>query len=219
MSVSILYYKVTPEKISSAQLSEQIDAWMEEIPEQKQQKLRKLRQQSDLFLSLAGLQLLKIGMSQFSDKPFVLKDVTFPDKGKPVYSGSIDFNISHSGDMACCVISDSVKVGIDIELCRNVYPATMNKYLAVAKKTGKDKQQEFFTLWTKLEAIIKAAGTGSIHSMSDINIDNQGGLYQNHFWYCYPVDIISGSNDKNYTCHIACSDSISSIDVKQIHEF
>ena len=157
MSVSILYYKVTPEKISSAQLSELINTWSEELPEQKQHQISKLRQQNDQVLSLAGLQLLKLGMQEFADIPFSLKQLQFPEKSKPFINEKIDFNISHSGDIACCIISDSMKVGIDIELHREITPATINKYLSESatkhEKPEEDNKQQFFNLWTKNEAI------------------------------------------------------------------
>jgi len=120
MSVAILYYKVSQERISSAKLSEQIADWIEELPAQKQEQVKKIRQQNDKVLSLAGLQLLKLGMAEFSDIPFALSQLKFPKQAKPFFDSNIDFNISHSGDIVCCVISDTVKVGIDIELQREV---------------------------------------------------------------------------------------------------
>ena len=218
MSVSILYYKVTPERISSVQQSEQFMDWIAELPEKKQQQVNKLHQKNDQFLSVAGWQLLKIGMTELSGKSFSLSEVHFPEHGKPhcsnIYPAHIDFNISHSGDIVCCAFSDKVKIGIDIERHRQIYPATMKKFLAnYPDEMRQDKKQPFFTLWTKMEAIIKAAGQGTVFSMHDINLESQGGYYKNHFWFCYPLEI-----DNKYTCHIACSDSISAIDIKQIHE-
>jgi len=128
MSISILYYKVSQERICSAQQSEQIANWVdwvEELPLNKQQQIKKLRQPNDQLLSLAGLQLLKIAMPEFSDQPFSLDQLQFPAQAKPFFAGNIDFNISHSKDIVCCVISSTTKVGIDIELQRAVvsYPA------------------------------------------------------------------------------------------------
>lgn len=225
MSVSILYYKVTPEKISSAQLSELITLWSEELPEQKRLQISKLRQQNDQVLSLAGLQLLKIGMQKFADIPFSLKHLQFPEKSKPFISGNLkekfDFNISHSGDIAICIISDSMKVGIDIELQRDIKEATLNKYLNETVKFFKasnteNNKHEFFKIWTKYEAIIKAANHGSIFNMKDIQLEANVGHYQNNFWYTYPVDIVSGEENKEYTCHVACSEKIADSDLNQI---
>jgi 4'-phosphopantetheinyl transferase len=226
MSVSILYYKVTPERISSAQQTEQIDALhangiangLNELPAEKQQRINRLHKQQDKVLSLAGLQLLKIAMADFPGSDFSLSQVQFPEQAKPFFSENFDFNISHSGDIACCIVSDSHKVGIDIELQRDVKETTVKKYLS-GSETAKNKQA-FFDNWTRYEAIIKAANHGSIFNIKDIQLEDDGGRYQNQFWYTYPVDIMMTEANKHYTCHIACSDKLSELDiaVKQIHK-
>jgi len=224
MPITILYYKVSPESISSAQQSEQIADWIEELPIIKQKLVKKLRQQNDQVLSLAGLQLLKLAMSEYPDTSFSLAQLQFPKHGKPFFKGDIDFNISHSGDIVCCVISDTAKVGIDIELQREVNPAILNKvgtdsYDSTKRSNTEDHKRHFFNLWTKNEAIIKAANLGSIYNMKDIKHEENGGHYQNHFWSTYPVEIISVEDNKEYTCHIACSEYMTSqkIKTKQIY--
>lgn len=213
MSVSILYYKVSQEKMNSVQLSAQISSWLGELPENKQQQVKKLHSQNDQILSLAGLQLLKHGIADYISQDFPLSDIRFPRQGKPFLNENIDFNISHSGDIVVCIISDNLKVGIDIELQRPISDATMNKYL----EGEIDKNpRNFFDLWTKKEAIIKAANIGSIYNMKEINLDKHGGHYQNQYWYNYTINM-SATHDKNkYTCHIACSDNVSKIDVNKI---
>jgi len=224
MPITILYYKVSPESISSSQQSAQIADWIEELPIIKQKQVKKLRQKNDQLLSLAGLQLLKIAMSEYPDTLFSLAQLQFPKHGKPFFKGNIDFNISHSGDIVCCVLSDTAKVGIDIELQRKVNSATMNKFITESNCYAKeinvnDQQQHFFNLWTKNEAIIKAANLGSIYNMKDIKHEENGGHYQNCFWSTFPLEIISVEDNKEYTCHIACSQHIApeKIKAKQIY--
>ena len=86
--------------------------------------------------------------------------------------------------------------------------------------SAENNEQLFFNLWTKNEAIIKAADHGSIYNMKDIKHEPDGGFYQDHFWHCYPVDIICAEENKEYTCHIACSENISpqKIKLRQIYE-
>lgn len=226
MSVLVLYYKVAPEKISSAQLSELIHRWRDELPANKQQKVSKLHQQNDQVLSLAGLQLLKKGISELLKHPFSLQQLQFPAQSKPFISGehkgNVDFNISHSGNVVCCVISDSFKVGIDVELQRQISEATLNKFLDNHSDIFKDNKQkelsEFFNIWTKSEAIIKAANYGSIFNMKDLKLEEGGGFYQNHYWHTCPINISTDDPDKEYTCHIACSKKITDNDItiKQI---
>jgi 4'-phosphopantetheinyl transferase len=198
----------------------QMMIWLSELPEDKQKQVKRLRQPLDQYLSLAGLQLLKHSISDFSCKPFALNQLQYPDKGKPFIPGEIDFNISHSGEMVCCVVSDSVKVGIDIELQRQVYPGTIKKILSGNEEYDKQDNtlQDFFSVWTRKEAIVKAANAGSVYNLHEIQLASGGGYYLDHFWYCYPVDIISGESGKAYTCHIACSADSSEINIKQIHK-
>ena len=222
MSVAVLYYKVTQESISSGQVSEQISDWVVELPENKQEQVKKLRHIKDQALSLAGLQLLKIALSDLLGSPFSLQTLQFPLQGKPyLESDNIDFNISHSGDVVCCVVSNTVKIGIDIELQRQVLPA-MRKKLFSVKNTASEQvhSERFFTLWTKNEAIIKAANSGSIYNMKDIQHESKGAQYQDQFWYTYPVDIVYEDENKEYTCHIASSEQLDTekITIKHIHK-
>jgi 4'-phosphopantetheinyl transferase len=236
MSVSILYYKVTPEKISSAQVSELIALWSEELPESKQHQIGKLRQQNDQILSLAGLQLLKLGMTELLAQAFSLNQLQFPAQQKPFLNIQeqlkLDFNISHSGNVVCCVISDAVKVGIDIERQRPVTQATLNKFLNDysdgMKISDEEDLAEFFNIWTRNEAIIKAADHGSIYNMKEVTLDTDGGFYQNNYWYTYPIELFKNGPDlthshtegrnKEYTCTIACSEKIAddAINIKHI---
>lgn len=217
MPIVILYYKVSPESINSAQIAD----WMKELPIIKQNRVKKLHQQKDQVLSLAGLQLLKIALSDYPEIEFSLQNLQFPEQGKPFFNGDIDFNISHSGDIVCCALSNKTKVGLDIEIIRQVQPATINKYLpqleSLQKKLSpEDIQRQFFDIWTKNEAIIKAADYGSVHNMSEIKLEPKGGHYKNHFWYTYPVEIMSKDNNKEYTCHIACAESIENTSMNKI---
>ena len=217
MPIAILYYKVTPESINSAQIAD----WIEELPIIKQNKVKKLRQQKDQVLSLAGLQLLKKAMLAYPEYSFSLDQLEFPEQGKPFFKGDIDFNISHSGDIVCCVISDISKVGVDIEVHRTLHSATLTKFLRKYPNPIKDSSSEsdnhhFFKLWTINEAIIKAADKGSIFNMSEIKHENEGAHYQNQFWPTYPVEIISKGDNKEYTCHIVCSEKVENTAVKKI---
>ena len=194
-------------------------AWISELAADKQAQVKRLRRPLDQYLSLAGLQLLKHSIPDFSSKPFTLKEVRYPAKGKPFIPGELDFNISHSGEIVCCVVSDTVKVGIDIELQRQVYPGTIKKILSGNEIDAEENAlKDFFSAWTQKEAIVKAANAGSVYNLHEIQLTPNGGYYLDHFWYCYPVDIISGAAGKEYTCHIACSDNTSEINIKQIHK-
>ena len=71
------------------------------------------------------------------------------ENGKPLTDG-VFFNISHSGDLVLCAVSDR-PVGVDVERLRPV-PARL------AERFGTNDPETFFRLWTQMEARIKCRG-------------------------------------------------------------
>ncbi len=88
-------------------------------------------------------------------------------RGKPRVEGGLEFNLSHSGDLALVGIARA-PVGVDIE---RIAPrkALMNiaaRYFhtdetAWLESRGEgERLREFYRLWTMKEAFLKATGTG-----------------------------------------------------------
>jgi 4'-phosphopantetheinyl transferase len=92
--------------------------------------------------------------------------------GKPRLSGrfrgKLSFNISHSEDLAIFAIAKGIEVGVDIEKIHSVgniettatfflSPEESDKFKALP---GGRKLEQFFTLWTCKEAVLKVLGSG-----------------------------------------------------------
>lgn len=87
--------------------------------------------------------------------------------GKPrLRSGEVDFNVSHSGELIAIAIA-KIAIGLDIErvrplgddairIARDSFSAEEFARLAAAR----DRDQEFFAVWTAKEAVVKASGDG-----------------------------------------------------------
>ena len=94
-----------------------------------------------------------------------LPEIHRAEGGKPYFKNHPDrhFNLSHSGGLALCALSD-VPVGVDIEVIRprrDALPAYVFQ--------GDDYQRyetlggdwpAFYTLWTEVESVIKYTGEG-----------------------------------------------------------
>lgn len=91
------------------------------------------------------------------------------DHGKPLLKGQeLEFNLSHSGDMALIVISLERKVGIDVERIRSdIELESMAKRFFSPNEVGElmslppeQRTIGFFNCWTRKEAYIKGQGLG-----------------------------------------------------------
>jgi 4'-phosphopantetheinyl transferase len=115
-------------------------------------------------------------------------EITFhtSDYGKPFLSAQnresqIQFNMSHSKDIACYIVSSKNEVGVDIEYIDDGfdwydianYSLSLSEITFLKSLPKNQQKKEFFTLWTQKEALLKAKGTG----MNDIeNISKKESL-------------------------------------------
>jgi 4'-phosphopantetheinyl transferase len=103
------------------------------------------------------------------------KDLAFSysKQGKPALAfpdgdRGLNFNLSHSGEVALLAFARGRQVGIDVEklranlevetLVRRFFSLREREQLAAV--ASEDRYQFFFRCWTRKEAYLKAAGTG-----------------------------------------------------------
>ncbi len=105
--------------------------------------------------------------SYTSEEPAKIR-FSYNPQGKPSIAGDLSFNLSHSGDMAvfaCCLHRE---IGIDLEMVKPVDdPLHMAGLVFTDEETGllqrlpeEQKNRFFFMIWTRKEALLKAAGAG-----------------------------------------------------------
>jgi 4'-phosphopantetheinyl transferase len=89
--------------------------------------------------------------------------------GRPFVAGlGLDFSLSRSGDLALLALSTGPRVGVDVEAVQPgiVEPALLLPYVttdtvaALAAMSDVQRIDGFFRLWTRIEALSKARGTG-----------------------------------------------------------
>ncbi len=92
--------------------------------------------------------------------------ISYAKYGRPFLLNNpqnIDFNITHSGEYIIMAIVHNATVGIDIEKIKhNIIPSQLSKivFSEIEQKLIGNNIENFFTLWTKKEAFIKACGNG-----------------------------------------------------------
>lgn len=172
-----------------------------------QQKILKLVRHQDQHASLMGKMLLLKGLLQFGYPRASLKKILYDEYKRPFINLNIDFNISHSGELIVCALSDKGKVGVDVEEIRSVKIEDFKDVLSISEYNkvviSKDRDNQFFNTWTKKEAVVKANGKGLYIPLTDIILENGTAMLYNKTWYLKEILFF-----KNYSSFIATENQL-----------
>ncbi len=130
---------------------------------QRQLKTDKIRKPEDKKLSLLAEHLLRIALKEEGITDFkIIKG----EHGKPyIENESIFFNLSHSGNVCICALSDK-EIGCDVERVKKANMKVAKRFFspeefeALENAEESEKDDLFFRIWTMKESFIKAVGTG-----------------------------------------------------------
>jgi 4'-phosphopantetheinyl transferase len=90
-------------------------------------------------------------------------DFALQEKGKPYLPNApeLQFNLSHSKQMALVAVALRIPVGVDIERLRPLaeHAAIAERFFPPGEASPIDAR-DFFRRWTRFEAILKAQGLG-----------------------------------------------------------
>ncbi|AXG72402.1 4'-phosphopantetheinyl transferase sfp [Kordia sp. SMS9] len=175
------------------------------LPKKMQERLRKYTRWQDAHSFLYGKLLLKEAISQFGYNES-LECLQKNKYGKPYFVNSdFGFNISHSGEYIVCAISTDEKqnLGIDIEEIKPLIMEGFKKVFSIEEKKQIKTYDNFYTFWTRKEAIVKADGRGLYIPLNTINTLSLSVMLENKKYNLYPVDI-----DENYIIYMATSISL-----------
>ena len=134
---------------------------MEMLPKERQQKIQRRLQKKARVQSLGAGLLLNAVLPKYKVQP----DALFRNEhGKPEIPG-VHFNLSHSGDLVVCAVSEK-PVGCDVEKLRKAPERFAGHFFCenernYLKAAADDKYDEtFFRLWTLKESYMKMTGEG-----------------------------------------------------------
>ena len=127
--------------------------------------------------------------------------------GKPVISG-LDFNISHSQNLAVCAISSSGAIGIDVECQREKHlPHLKHNFTDrewKAIQQDPDHPNLFYQLWCRKESIIKATGK-DLSFLHHIELDSfsDSCLFEGQQWHLRDLNLLENHFGSICTQHIS----------------
>jgi 4'-phosphopantetheinyl transferase len=130
------------------------------------------------------------------------KSISYSAYGRPWLGRGLDFNISHSGNIVVCAISQTEIVGIDIEEINAIdYRDFKSCFSPSEWKTieAHNTLRTFYIFWTMKESAIKANGKGLSIPLSEVHIQNDSQVsIHSEMWHITPLSI-----DPAYICHVA----------------
>lgn len=177
--------------------------------------INRYRQWQDRHSVLFGKLLLLWGLQKYGYPKDCLTKIRFDKHKRPYIDSEIDFNISHSGKYVICAISDTLRVGIDVEKNRNIDLMDYKNHMHPAHwkeiRESAEINNAFFNFWTKIESVLKADGKGIASSLREIHIQNDTAVINGTSWYIRDIEL-----DPGYNCSLTTNTAISEISMTEM---
>ena len=177
---------------------------LEQLPCRLRTQILNFRQWDDAQRSLISKVLLLKGLAGLGFGPEALMHLKYSAFGRPYLAIGIDFNISHAGGYVLCAISESRRVGVDVEYLGPVDASDIDTFLSESELVkiwqSKNQSRAFYELWTQKEAFMKAIGCGFQIHMSNIAVHNNQIKWHNKLWFLHELKI-----DDKHVSHL-CTD-------------
>lgn len=166
-------------------------AWQAELPAERRAQLQRWPAAAAR-RSLLGNRLLRMAL-QRSGLDAAAAGLHYPTRGKPTLALPVDFSISHCEGWIVCALSTQGAVGIDIEKLGPVRAAEFRLYLSPRERAwAGDDPLRFYTLWTRKEAVAKAAGSDGLQQLPDIDASGATVCFGGVVWHTVPLSVAAG---------------------------
>lgn len=132
---------------------------------------------------IAARGVMRIILSEYLSIPPQEVAFCYSRNGKPKLASDsqdteIEFNLSHSGELAILALARGLCVGVDVELIKQglAVEEIANRFFSPAEVTAlmaipsECRQEAFFSCWTRKEAYIKALGIGLSLPLNSFNV-------------------------------------------------
>jgi 4'-phosphopantetheinyl transferase len=138
----------------------------------EQQRAARFRFDKDRRKFIVARGLLRSILARYLSLPPAQVQFSYRHRGKPELAngyakGKLEFNVSHSHEMALYGIALDRPIGVDLEHVRPIEAVALSQRFflpseaaMIASLTGSEQHRCFFRGWTQKEAYLKATGDG-----------------------------------------------------------
>ncbi len=193
MQIEVRYLNVHALNLSTLQYTELLS----QVPQIEQDRIQRFHFEKDRLLSLMGILLVK----HINNDSLIGWKRT--ELGKPYLENSNwTFSISHSGSYVIGAFHHSEEereqLGVDLEEIKSIDKSEFHLVFRPEEMDRIKTEEDFYDLWTKKEAIMKALGTGFSLEPNQLQIDENNRCgFENKTWHLTALQI----NDQ-YRSHL-----------------
>lgn len=147
---------------------------LEALPPWRREKAERLRNVNSRQESMAAGLLWRLAMEEWGVDPMTAVELL--PAGKPCFSTGTGprFSLSHSGACVLCAVSDG-DIGCDVQQMRKVNLSVARRLhpeerLWLEALEERERQREFFRLWARKEAWVKAESGERMLSLGEVDV-------------------------------------------------
>ncbi|MBN9381683.1 MAG: 4'-phosphopantetheinyl transferase superfamily protein [Chitinophagaceae bacterium] len=192
-----------------------LDALLANLPPDVAAKARRYRLWQDTYGCVFG-KLLLIHALQEQGHTTDLRTILYTDYGRPYLPDTPDFNISHSAHRVVCAITDTGRIGIDLEEIRGLNiedfkdQFTPEEWQTITHAPA--PLHAFYHFWTAKECLSKADGRGLNLPLASLAITPDKTIrLHDRPWQLHTITSFSG-----YACHIATENPADELFIEDI---
>ncbi|TDU28950.1 4'-phosphopantetheinyl transferase [Panacagrimonas perspica] len=162
--------------------------------------------------SLLGSRLLQAGLRRIGAPAETFASRDYPASAKPRLESPYEFSLAHCEGRVACAVARGSPVGIDVERLGTLTTGTSSLYLSPAESAwaGADPAR-FYALWTRKEAVAKAAGLRGLRDLRAVEVDGARARVDGHTWHTTVLDAGPG-----FVAHLACAFADPIVEVERL---
>lgn len=173
--------------------------WLAALPAPRRAQLAGRAATPERQRSLIGSRLLRHGLRQLGFAADVLTRLNYSSNGKPSLELPVEVSLSHCPGRILCALSTDGPVGVDVEPVGYLTAAEFPNFLSADERAwAGDDPRRFCSLWTRKEAVVKAAGSSGLAQLRHVRLCRHGAALAGARWYTAPVDA-----ERGFIAHVA----------------
>ncbi|MEZ4884134.1 MAG: 4'-phosphopantetheinyl transferase superfamily protein [Chitinophagales bacterium] len=195
------------------------NTYLQQLPIPIQQKIRRYRRWKDQQAGLWGKLLLAKALKEFGYDKKLLSHLQYTTYQRPYFPENMeikmDFNITHSGFVVACVVSEKQRIGIDVEHIRPIEIHHFTKQFSTIEIQqmygAQNTERAFFERWCQKEAIIKVDGRGLSIPLPQVLIEGLTAKVEDQIFYLQPLQLVD-----DYASYLASTEPIEGFEVQEM---